>query len=578
MSRLPLLALLLTALCVTVPAAASAATFDVTTADDLAAALDTADGNGTNDVITIAPGAGKLTRAGGYVYSAAPSDVDRNLTVEGGGRTIGGSPSSAALIFDNNAGDGSLILTDLTVDMDAGNFLGVELKMPATVQRLNVTGTGNSGGLALRTYRSIDATNVTVAAQTGEGIVVEGGNATYTNLKVSGPDFRFATVLGGTLTMTGATLDQPGGSAVGGVYAESPGTAVTLSRVRILGSYRAVEAASGATIAVSDSLFTAGPGSFIGLLAAADNTLDPRTTTITGERLTIIGANTAGQEVARASGGFDDTEADTTAIVLRDSIVDGLPDGAWCKDYNAQSTVTIAVERSNLRPAGVDSDGCDKASVPGITRTAVTSLDPQFVDAGAGDYRLAAPSPLIDASLAAGGLPGLPALDLGGKPRLNDGDGDCTAELDLGAFETQAPVAAACVPGTPPAGPGPGAGGGLPAGAGTTEVDSVAPAITKLTIARTIRRASKPPVTIRFRLSEAATVKLTFAKAQGKRFTPVKGAITRALKAGDQRLRFAGALSKLRRLAPGSYRVTIVATDAAGNRSVAQRGTFRLRG
>ena len=48
------------------------------------------------------------------------------------------------------------------------------------------------------------------------------------------------------------------------------------------------------------------------------------------------------------------------------------------------------------------------------------------------------------------------------------------------------------------------------------------------------------------------------------------------LDAGDQRVRFAGRLSKTRKLPAGSYQVVITATDAAGNRSPAQRAGFRL--
>ncbi len=67
----------------------------------------------------------------------------------------------------------------------------------------------------------------------------------------------------------------------------------------------------------------------------------------------------------------------------------------------------------------------------------------------------AAGSPLVDASLDAPALPGLPATDLTGSPRLVDGNGDCVARLDLGAFELQAPTAPQCLPAAP-APPAPG--------------------------------------------------------------------------------------------------------------------------
>ena len=60
------------------------------------------------------------------------------------------------------------------------------------------------------------------------------------------------------------------------------------------------------------------------------------------------------------------------------------------------------------------------------------------------------------------------------------------------------------------------------------------------------------------------------------RFVKVKGTITVDGKPGANRLRFQGRLSRKRRLKPGRYRATLVATDSAGNRSKAARATFRM--
>jgi hypothetical protein len=49
------------------------------------------------------------------------------------------------------------------------------------------------------------------------------------------------------------------------------------------------------------------------------------------------------------------------------------------------------------------------------------------------------------------------------------------------------------------------------------------------------------------------------------------------VRAGKRGVRFAGALGRRTRLAPGRYRVTLVATDAAGNRSGPRRAQFTLR-
>jgi hypothetical protein len=56
------------------------------------------------------------------------------------------------------------------------------------------------------------------------------------------------------------------------------------------------------------------------------------------------------------------------------------------------------------------------------------SLDPRFVDAGHGDYHLAATSPGVDAGDST--APGLPATDLDGRPRVQG------ATVDMGAYES----------------------------------------------------------------------------------------------------------------------------------------------
>jgi hypothetical protein len=102
--------------------------------------------------------------------------------------------------------------------------------------------------------------------------------------------------------------------------------------------------------------------------------------------------------------------------------------------------------------------------------------------------------------------------------------------------------------------------------------------------------------TVRFRLSEAATVRLRAERPRsgrrrgGKcvaprrarptakrctRFVAVKGRATATGKAGANRLRFRGRLGG-RRLAPGRYRLVVTAIDPAGNRSRAKRAGFTV--
>jgi hypothetical protein len=139
------------------------------------------------------------------------------------------------------------------------------------------------------------------------------------------------------------------------------------------------------------------------------------------------------------------------------------------------------------------------------------------------------------------------------------------------------------------------------------EGDKVAPAISRLSLSRsTFRKGSKLPklsavktgTTIRFRLSEAATVRLTFEKAAkgrrvGKRcrkpsrgnrkrkrctrYVRVRLPLTVRGKAGANKLSFQGRLTRRRSLSTGRYRFSMRATDAARNASKAtSKKRFRL--
>ncbi len=104
-----------------------------------------------------------------------------------------------------------------------------------------------------------------------------------------------------------------------------------------------------------------------------------------------------------------------------------------------------------------------------------------------------------------------------------------------------------------------------------------------------LAHAAKVGTTIRFSLSEPAAVTLSFAlRVGGRRIGHTCGTATPALRrrprcaryvvitpsirfptarAGVNLVRFQGRLSRMRSLRPGSYRLTVTATDAAANRS-----------
>ena len=104
--------------------------------------------------------------------------------------------------------------------------------------------------------------------------------------------------------------------------------------------------------------------------------------------------------------------------------------------------------------------------------------------------------------------------------------------------------------------------------------DNARPALTGLKMAP---KAGKKRVRkVRYRLSEPAKVTLRVQRRVGGRFVTRRGRIVKNGKAGLNRnkirMRIGG-----RKLKPGRYRLTAVARDAAGNRSVVKRARFRIK-
>jgi hypothetical protein len=86
---------------------------------------------------------------------------------------------------------------------------------------------------------------------------------------------------------------------------------------------------------------------------------------------------------------------------------------------------------------------------------------------------------------------------------------------------------------------------------------------------------SRTPVgtTIFFRLSEAARATMSFKRVKPNgRIGKSAGSISVAAKAGKNRVRFQGRLTKSRKLAAGGYTLVLTAKDAAGNKSKPHTG------
>lgn len=213
--------------------------------------------------------------------------------------------------------------------------------------------------------------------------------------------------------------------------------------------------------------------------------------------------------------------------------------------------------------------------IPGAgNQTGPTAAAPLFADAAAGDYRILEASPTIDAGVTD---PVNGPLALGGGART------VGAATDIGADEFAPPPP----PGTPAPGPGNPAGG-----PGT--VPGTAPLLTRLRIGPSWAR--RTGTTIRFTLSEPATVTLAFSRrTTGRRVgrtcrpataanrakprcsrTILRGTRVLAGKAGVNTITFAGRLPA-RRLTPGPHVLKATAFDTTGLLSTPRTARFSIR-
>jgi hypothetical protein len=473
--------------------------------------------------------------------------------------------------------------------------------------------TGSGTGVTVHSGSSIE--NVRVHTTTGQGVVLEYGGSVVSSVvdAANGVTSVYgagapqpATVSGSTITSPGRAADVGNGttgqsllvqdSTLNGgqginkiatvpvgvvvqrstINASSVGITWQVNRdVRLLVSSSVIHMTGSGSVGVSAGSM----GDFSSLVLVED---------------TIDGADATGDSSGVLIGPGSSSPATPIVATVNDSIVRG-----FAHDLHAQASGANTVPGGSINVARSDyatqiGDPPSGMGHPGSIGfgDGNLNLDPQFLNRAGGDYRVAAGSPVID---AAGSDPIDSAdsespTDRAGGPRVVDGNGDGVAARDMGAFEF--------VPA--PAGPG---GGNPP--------DTTAPIFTSASMAPKVfavdrtapaevavtARAKKPRKGTKFRysLSEAARAVFTVERpAAGRKVGRTCRKPTRknrkrhrctryrrvarfanASTAGPTVKRFSGRIGRAS-LKRGKYRVTLVATDAAGNRSKPKRLKFRV--
>ena len=106
-----------------------------------------------------------------------------------------------------------------------------------------------------------------------------------------------------------------------------------------------------------------------------------------------------------------------------------------------QNAVFCDSTYSNLPPAFANNDayspngtGLQGSCASEATQNGNISADPNFVNINS-NFRIRTSSPALDAGNNT--APDIPLMDLGGKPRIVDGNGDGSVTIDMGAYEFQ---------------------------------------------------------------------------------------------------------------------------------------------
>ena len=396
----------------------------------------------------------------------------------------------------------------------------------------------------------------------GSAVFAQGDTFENVDIEVRNPGTEFAVNFTGGGSYTGGKIYTSGAGTLNtGVITSgaSPGP-LDLERVSIIGAGRGVDSGSdlqkvtfrrGSILGASDHAALSTHGGDLRIensviqSTGAQSAIylqgqeDTKKTTIEVESSTVVAPGSV--KPAIRSEVLNQAQNRSVYVDVRNSIIRGFDSTFELSSPTAKADVGdnhLTIEHSNFNLFGTETgDGTVYLAPDNINQ------DPLFMSPATGDYSLSKNSPSVDAGDPAAILP---AIDILGRTRPIDGDEDGTVVRDQGAFEY--------VPDHK----------GPPPGCDTVPAlcpDKTAPKISKVKV----RKGS-----VKLTLSEAARIKVTLKPMPVGKRKQVK--LSKAGKAGANTLKF-----RKGRLKPGKYRVTITATDAAGNKSRAVKRSLKIK-
>jgi hypothetical protein len=563
--------------CTTYPTTQQAIDAAVTGEDTIRFGAGTFDPVNTPKVLTyIGVGAGTPDSAAGatVIQQTAAGDEGMNLPRGGTVRSLraqggpgfggmGGAAGTGIQFAPAVNGDMTLTLVDVIATGGApapastlgGAGLALGGSLTATGSKVaNVTGGAFLGGTSPTTL--------------GQGVYTCCIQSTFTGSLIrTGIGTGVAASIDSTLTLNGTTVE-----GTTGIQTQGP-TGVTVNRSRVDAVANALylrsEPNEPTSVSMRNSLVRGGPSPEGGGAVTLEGNMGaPVVFEAVGS--TIIGRETGHAVHVRRIA--DGSPALTTT--LRNSIARAEGTGVDL----AADRASIGAEFSSFNSQMLSNGG--SAPVPGAGTN--VAGDPLL----APDHSLLPGSPLIDRGDPAAVLPG--EFDLAGAARALDGNGDCVAAPDIGAFERPD----ACPP--PPANVAP-----QMTNVGVTNKVFAPAARRAAADAQTRRRRVKRGTRFRYTLSEPARVtiaiervlpgrvrgrgtrrkcvKPTARNRKARRCKRYKRVTTLAAneQAGRQSTAFSGRVRR-RALRPGRYRARLVATDSLGARSAETRIALRI--
>ena len=342
-----------------------------------------------------------------------------------GGNFIGGLESSdgrpvivgtggvASKIFAVNALDSATSISNLRLRPNGGT--GIQANGPIdtisdnvfedTGANLNDRGISIGGSSPSITDNTMIGMNLGVAVLAGSPVIARNDISGAQDGSIGGAGIL---VQGGASDLRANRIHDPGAGVPDGIRLFE--AAATLERNEISGHDSGVSALNTpGVISMSGDQITGATGAIGAGLLLVDGD-DNGDTIVDATNVTVVAGVSA----------HSDVELDGGSLTLDSSIV-GAPGSPGVTATTNTPECTISFSRGpTTTPGGT---GCGNFQ---------TTADPSFADAAAGNFHLAAGSPMIDA-----GNPAAPTatVDIDGNARVLDGDNNGSAIRDIGADE-----------------------------------------------------------------------------------------------------------------------------------------------